>query len=175
MNFFELYQLPVSFSPDQLLVKQQFYALSKKFHPDFYINESEEEQQRVLNLATENNKAYQVLSDPQRTLQYMLQIHDLLPEGESYSLPQDFLMSMMEINEGIMELEFEPNSESLTDIKNKVSAIGQSLTNELSGLTAGYDGLEQSDQRKRLLAIKDVYYRNKYLHRIYENLQKLES
>ncbi|RZL52049.1 MAG: Fe-S protein assembly co-chaperone HscB, partial [Pedobacter sp.] len=44
MNYFELYELPISFNPDQAIVKQQFYALSKKFHPDFYINESEEKQ-----------------------------------------------------------------------------------------------------------------------------------
>lgn len=173
MDYFELYNLPVSFTPDQTLVKQQFYALSKKFHPDFYINESTVDQQQMLDLATENNKAYQVLNNPQRTLHYILQQQGLLPEGESYALPQDFLMEMMDVNEAIMELEFEPNPESKTDVKRSVEAIESGLNDQLSELTQGYADLAEEEKAVRLLKIKDIYYRSKYLLRIHENIDKL--
>ncbi|RYF47962.1 MAG: Fe-S protein assembly co-chaperone HscB [Cytophagaceae bacterium] len=81
MNYFELYELPITFNPDQSQVKKQFYALSKKYHPDFYINEPAEKQQEVLELSTQNNKAYNVLKDPQKRLQYILELNNLLPEG----------------------------------------------------------------------------------------------
>ena len=84
MNYFELYNLPVSFNPDQNLVKQQFYALSKKYHPDFYINETEEKQQEVLELSTLNNKAFQVLKDANKRLQYVLDLEGQITEGENY-------------------------------------------------------------------------------------------
>uniref|UniRef100_UPI003D7F577D DnaJ domain-containing protein n=1 Tax=Pedobacter sp. TaxID=1411316 RepID=UPI003D7F577D len=90
MDYFELYGLPVSFNPDLAIVKQKFYELSKKYHPDFFINESQEKQEEVLELSTLNNKAYQVLSDPQKRLHYILSIKGLIKEGENYVLPQSF-------------------------------------------------------------------------------------
>jgi len=90
MNYFELYDLPVTFHPDQNVVKQQFYALSKKFHPDFYINESAEKQDEVLELSTLNNKAFQVLKNQQKVLQYVLSLKGIVKEGENYTLPQSF-------------------------------------------------------------------------------------
>ena len=92
MNYFELYEIPVGFSPNQDLIKQKFYALSKKYHPDFYINESQEKQDEVLELSTLNNKAFQVLKDDQKRLHYILELKGQLVEGENHSLPQDFLM-----------------------------------------------------------------------------------
>ena len=48
MDYFELYGLPVSFNPDPKVVKHKFYELSKKYHPDFFINDEEEKQDEVL-------------------------------------------------------------------------------------------------------------------------------
>ena len=101
MDYFEFYDIPLSFQPDQALVKKKFYALSKEFHPDFYITESEEKQQEILDLSTLNNKAFQTLSNPDKLLPYILQLKGVLTEGEKYALPQDFLMEMMEVNEAI--------------------------------------------------------------------------
>ena len=42
MDYFQFYDIPLSFKPDQVVVKKKFYELSKTYHPDFYISESEE-------------------------------------------------------------------------------------------------------------------------------------
>ncbi|RYD70944.1 MAG: Fe-S protein assembly co-chaperone HscB, partial [Sphingobacteriales bacterium] len=110
-NYFEFYELPIQFNPDLNAVKAKFYAFSKQFHPDFYANESEEKQQEVLDLSTLNNKAYQVLSDENKRIAYVLQLLGELPDGEKYNLSNDFLMDMMEINEALMEMEFEPDQD----------------------------------------------------------------
>ena len=99
MNYFELYDLPISFQIDNTLVKKKFYELSKRFHPDFYVNESQEKQAEILELSTINNKAYQVLSDPLKRIEYVLSLHDMLAEGDKYALPQDFLMDMMDVEQ----------------------------------------------------------------------------
>ena len=172
MNYFELYDLPVTFNPDLKLVKQKFYELSKKYHPDFYINESEEKQEEVLQLSTLNNKAYQVLSDPQKRLQYILDINGLIKEGENYVLPQTFLMTMMDVNEALMELEFEPDASKLLQVKALVDEIEKDLFDELYVLTETFEGLIPAAQESALVSIKDIYYRNKYLLRIRESLEK---
>lgn len=175
MNYFELYDLPISFNPDQAIVKQQFYALSKKFHPDFYINESEEKQAEVLELSTLNNKAFQVLKDPQKRLHYILELKNQLVEGENYALPQDFLMEMMDVNETMMDLEFDPDAIKLAGVKSQVDLFEQSLTKELAELTTSFDTASEEAQITLLKAIKDVYYRNKYLYRIKQSLARITA
>lgn len=173
MNYFELYDLPISFNPDEQVVKEKFYALSKKYHPDFYINQSQEKQEEVLELATLNNKAFQVLKDPQKRLQYILSLKNQLIEGENYALPQDFLMEMMDINEALMELEFTPDAEKNAALKEQTIQIEKALAHELQILTATFDKAENG-QDGILKEIKDIYYRNKYLYRIKESLSRLE-
>ena len=174
MDYFELYGLPLTFNPDQKVVKQKFYELSKKFHPDFHINESEEKQEEVLLLSTMNNKAYQVLNDAQKRLPYILELKGEMIEGESYALPQDFLMEMMDVNEALMDLQFEPDAEKLESIKKEVENIESGMRQELDGLTRVFDEVG-ADQRPLLVSIKDLHYRMKYLHRINDSILKLES
>ena len=173
MNYFELYDLPVSFHPDQNVVKQQFYALSKKYHPDFYINESQEKQDEVLELSTLNNKAFQVLKNPQKVLQYVLELKGVISEGENYTLPQSFLMEMMDVNETIMDLQFDPDAAKLADVEVEIDQIAQSLNDELKTQTTQFENQEFSQQEITLANIKDIYYRNKYIQRLKESLAKL--
>ncbi|WP_113653780.1 iron-sulfur cluster co-chaperone HscB C-terminal domain-containing protein [Pedobacter namyangjuensis] len=172
MNYFELYNLPVSFNPDQNLVKQQFYALSKKYHPDFYINETEEKQQEVLELSTLNNKAFQVLKDANKRLQYVLDLEGQITEGENYALPQDFLMEMMDVNEALMDLQFEPDATKSVQIKAQIEAFENGLKTEFEKLSQQFD--HETAERTGILAqIKDNFYRSKYLWRIKESLAKM--
>jgi molecular chaperone HscB len=174
MDYFELYGLPVSFNPDPKIVKQKFYALSKQYHPDFYVNESEEKQEEVLQLSTLNNKAFQVFGDLQKRIHYVLTLKGMLAEGDHYALPQSFLMEMMDVNEALMELQFEPDPEKLASITSEISAIETALQDELSGLTVAFDSQSPEEQETTLKAIKDLYYRNKYLYRIRESLAKIK-
>lgn len=175
MNYFEFYDLPISFNPDQALVKQRFYALSKKYHPDFYINENQLKQDEVLELSTLNNKAFQVLKDPQKRFHYILQLKNQLAEEENYVLPQHFLMEMMDVNEALMDLEFEPDPLKIELIKNQVKDLEQDLAKELAHLTSTFDKASIDEQDGLLIAIKDVYFRNKYLWRIKESIARITA
>jgi len=171
-DYFAFYGLPVSFSPDPLAVKQKFYALSKQYHPDFYINESEEKQLEVLELSTLNNKAYQVLSDPVRLLPYVLELKGILTEGEHYMLPQYFLMEMMEVNEALMDLQLDPDSDKLASLTREVEEVEKGITTRIAALSAGFEELDEARQESVLKELKGLYYRSKYLVRIREGLAK---
>ncbi len=173
-NYFELYELPVSFAPDQALVKKKYYALSKKYHPDFYANESESVQEEVLNLSTENTKAYQILSNPAKIIEYVLQLKEVLQEGEQYALPQEFLMEMMEVNEQLMDLQFDPNPSILEKVKREITVFEESLNRELNQLISGFETLDNDHQQVKLVKIKDLYYRAKYLARLKETVGKMD-
>src|ERR1700749_2642926 len=120
INYFDFYAIPETFNPDKTALKKTFYELSKKYHPDFYANEDEAKQMEILELSTINNKAYQTLSDPNKVLEYILQVHGLVSEGAKPELPAGFLMEMMDINERLMDVE---SADDLAHVTTEVLAV----------------------------------------------------
>ncbi|PTR01571.1 molecular chaperone HscB [Mucilaginibacter yixingensis] len=168
INYFEFYDIPESFNPDEALLKKKFYALSKQYHPDFYATESDERQQEILELSTINNKAYHTLNDPNKRLEYILRAHGLVNEGAKPQLPADFLMEMMDINERLMEVD---DAETLASISAEALAVEDDLSKQLAVLTHNFDQLDDDTAREdRLNKIAEIYYRQKYLLRIKESL-----
>jgi molecular chaperone HscB len=167
MNYFEFYELSESFSVDEKALKNKFYQLSKKYHPDFYANESEAKQQEILELSTLNNEAYKVLSDANKRTEYILQQNGLLADGDKHKLAPGFLMEMMEINEALMEIDGE---EAFSALKKQISTMDTELNEELSSAIKNYKTDVQTDKDKALNNIKDIYYRQKYLLRIKDSL-----
>jgi len=175
VNYFELYDLPLSFDPDVAVLKKKFYELSKRFHPDFYVNESQEKQDEILELSTLNNKAYQVLSDPIKRVEYILSLYNMLADGDKHVLPQSFLMEMMDVNEALMEMEFDADEHKLTELKQQIDEMEQGLFEELKQSTSRFDANNEQEAENILLKIRDIWYREKYLMRIRESLNKFSQ
>ncbi|HTN45869.1 MAG TPA: iron-sulfur cluster co-chaperone HscB C-terminal domain-containing protein [Flavipsychrobacter sp.] len=167
MNYFDLYELPVSFHVDKNQVKKKFYELSKKYHPDRFSQASEEEQQEVLQMAALNNAAYKTLSDEDTTMRYILKQESVLEEEEKYALPPDFLMEMMELNEAVSEYEDDP-----TDKKKQLAEENWKAQMRLikEGTNVLIKKYEVSKSHAVLTELKDFYFRKKYLLRIQERL-----
>lgn len=172
-NYFEFYGLPVSFHIDKRKLKSLFYQKSRAFHPDFFVQETAATQQEALMSATINNQAYKVLSKLETRIKYVLELKNMISEGERYQLPPMFLMQMMDINENLMELEFEANANKLQEIEQKVKNIAQNLRNEIQATLDNYE--DKAEQIENLKKIKEFYYKNQYLLRIQNNFRKFAS
>lgn len=175
MNYFELFELPLGFEIDPVSLKKKFYELSKRYHPDFYISESEQKQQEILGLSTQVNKAYQILSDPQKRVEYILTQLGLLSEESKHQLSQDFLIEMMEINEAVMDLSFEPDLTTQGILLARISALAESLSEELKQAKEAFDSVNGESEKNILLKIKDIWYKQKYLLRIQDSLNKFAT
>lgn len=173
MNYFEFFDIPVAFKIDEAELKRRFYENSKKYHPDFYTLESDEKQAEILELSTLNNEAYQTLSDFDRRLKYILELKNALAEEGKNKVPQDFLMEMMEINESLMELEFDFDEAKYAEAMQQIKAQESNIYAEVESLIEHYDDEKATDAE--LSAIKDFYLKKRYLLRIRENLSKFAS
>ena len=80
---------------------------------------------------------------------------------------------MMEVNEVLMEMEFEMDTMKLMDLRRQVDQMEMSLFDELKQNTDKFD-LIGKNAESILLKIKDIWYRQKYLMRIRESLNKFQ-
>lgn len=167
MRFFQFFDLPVSFVLDEADLRKRYLGNSKKFHPDFYTLESPEKQSEILQLSSLNNEAYRTLSDFDQRMKYILEEKGLLVEGQN-EIPKNFLLEMMEINEQLMELEFDFEQSIFDTVKQEVESAEQELWTEVEAAVKGYS--EEKSSPEELNQIKNFYLKKRYLLRIKENL-----
>lgn len=166
MNYFELFDIPVQLKIDKAKLASKYFELSRKHHPDYFVNENPEKQQSVLEISAQLNKAYKTFQNTDETIKYTLQLKGLLQEEEKYQLPPDFLMEVLEINEQLMDMQGDPAGkvriqlaidnmqvEIYEPVKDIIEHYGESITTE-----------------KDLLKVKEYYFKKKYLLRIQEQL-----
>ena len=138
MNYFELFDLPVSFQPDKQLVKQKFYELSRKYHPDFYTQENDMEQAGALEKSSLVNKAYKTFQSSDETMKYVLQLKGLLEEEEKYALPPNFLMEVMELNEQLLEAKMEQDETAVSRVKSSIAALQDEIYRPVEEIVIKY-------------------------------------
>ena len=158
MNYFELFGIKEAPVADKAVLALKYFELQKKFHPDFYTNENEAEQENATMQSAEINKAFNIFRNPEKTLEYYLQLKGVITTEEKFNLPPDFLMEMMELNET-----FEEQDISLS--QNKVADYEKKLALEISFLS---DSVVFSDTEMQQM--KAYFYKKKYLNRILERL-----
>ncbi|MBC8045644.1 MAG: Fe-S protein assembly co-chaperone HscB [Fimbriimonadaceae bacterium] len=171
MKYFELYEMPVSFLTDEKHLKKKYLELSKKSHPDFYTLESTEKQNEILASSTLNNKAYQTLNDFDKRIKYILSEKGYLVEEEKYVLPQIFLMEMLDLNELVLEVEFNPAKGD--EVEKHLADAHKNLRSEIHITLENFD--ETKAEAEVYQRIKEFYYKRKYLLRIQEQLDKFAT
>jgi molecular chaperone HscB len=174
MNYFELYDIPISFQPDAAEVKKKYYELSRKYHPDRFTLSDNSSQANALLMSAMNNDAYKVLNNADATMAYILKLNGILEEEEKYNLPPDFLMKMMELNEAISEYEMEPDNEDMrTQATQGLQDQLDDWEDSVSALTPKYDAT--APDNALLHELKDYYFRKKYLLRIKERIDRFAT
>lgn len=169
MEYFKLFDIEPGFNIDVKALKIKYLKLSKAYHPDFHTDASPMEQVKVLEQSTKLNKAYKVLSDPKQLLHYILDSEGLLA-GKPDELPKEFLFEMMSFNERIMELRMEPDPILIDEIQNEFSAIQDELS---AALKEAMDAFDLSKSTEVLNQLRFLYFKQKYLSRIEEHMEKL--
>lgn len=90
MNYFELFEMPISLTVDKKYTQDKYFELQKKYHPDFFSNENKEEQDAVLEKSSMINKAYKLFQNENETMKYVLQLKNLLEDEENINCRPNF-------------------------------------------------------------------------------------
>lgn len=165
MNYFELFDIPVQLKVDTGALSKQFFALSRKYHPDYFANASEAEQADALDRSAQLNKAWKTFQNPDETIRYVLQLHELIEEEEKYELPPDFLMEVLDINEQLMDAD---DPSVYANLQSAIDNLQSEIYAPVKETVEHYK--EGSTTKEELLRVKEYYYKKKYLERLRREL-----
>ncbi len=161
MNYFDLFDLPIGFQVDTNKLRAAFMEIQKASHPDKFAQGTENEQDEALERSAIANQGFTLLNNKEKILAYVFEIQGYLTPDEKYALSPDFLMEMMELNEGWMDADTEAQKKTILD---QVNGIKNEILQPIKGYLES-DSVD-SISKEAMLQVKEYYYKKKYLDRI---------
>ena len=115
-NFFELFDLPVSYDVDLNQIQQQYMKLQKQVHPDKFANGSDQEKRISMQQTSKINEAQATLKDPVLRAIYLLKLKeiDFSLENET-TMDAAFLMQQLEMRERLENIKNETDPLDVLD------------------------------------------------------------
>jgi molecular chaperone HscB len=104
-SYFDLFKQPLNFVIDLAQVHENQQNLQAIFHPDRFVNASDQEKRLSVQQASWVNEAYQTLANPVKRARYMLEVsgQDMKDESETTS-DIEFLMEQIALREQMEEV-----------------------------------------------------------------------
>jgi molecular chaperone HscB len=170
MNYFDFFDLPRKLTLDVVALEKQFYAMSRRLHPDRFASKPVAEQEAALAQSSLLNDAYRTLKDPILRTQYLLKLEGVELEEQSKAateaaratgtekkqiVPPELLEEVFELNMQLQEMraakqmgEEEPElRRDLMTAKDAFDAKMVETKAELEGLWGVWDlGVDAGDE-----------------------------
>lgn len=130
-NYFELFDLPVSFDIDTEKLTSRYRDLQSVIHPDKYVNASEKERRLAMQKAVQINEAFQTLKNPLSRAIYLLQLQGIDSKDSHSAMDGEFLMSQMELREELAEIkDFDALNAFLNNLEKNLQNLIEQLSQE---------------------------------------------
>ena len=102
MNYFQLFNLPVSLNLDKAQLSRAYQTLQQLTHPDKFASGSDQEKRIALQKNAQVNDAYSTLKHPLSRAQHILALRGIVIDGEQHTMQDTaFLMQQMELREAL--------------------------------------------------------------------------
>lgn len=170
MNYFNLFEFPISLEIDLAGLTKKYYSLSKQYHPDKFVNGTQDEKSFALAKSLEINQAYKTLQKLDGRIKHVLEIFEVSPKEGEDKLPLEFLMEMMDLNEKIMAFHEKQDPILKEEIAQEIAKFKASLQTQILQQPSVF--ILNEPDLGLLEQLKDYYLRSRYLTRLENNLDK---
>lgn len=137
-NYFEIFNLPVTFDLDTEQLSVLYRELQKEVHPDRFANSGEQQSRAAVQMASLVNQAFDTLKVPVSRAHYLLQLSGLdIDHEKDTTMDPMFLMEQMELRE-----EFESvrtKSDPLAEIDRLLKQIKIATDDIMSAFSQAYE------------------------------------
>ncbi len=168
-NYFAWFGLPNQFFLNEVHLKKKFFALSRELHPDFHTQADEATRDSMLEKSVQNTQAYKTLSVFDSRVKYILELENVLNEENKNTLPSDFLMEMMDLNEEVDDAQFSKDDGRVHSLKNKLEQLKSEFLDEAKPAMHAYDA--DNSKISALDSVRLYYLKKRYLLRLEDNLK----
>jgi molecular chaperone HscB len=153
-DYFALYNISPTLSPDPAVLRKRYYELSRQYHPDRIPSGDSAAQIEALTMSAQVNEGFRILGDEDARLGYVLVREGVLETEEHYKLPAEFLMEMMELNEAVGNVAMAPDMqpEAARELQRAIEAWE-------SGIAPLRQRFNEGERNSELLAgLKEYYF-----------------
>ena len=169
-NFFELFELPRSFSVDTDLLAKRYRELQRVVHPDRFASASDQEKRLSMQQATRLNEACQVLKDPLLRARYLLELSGVQWDDEQSTVTDSaFLMEQMVLRETLSEVR--GKSDPLMEVGNFLDDV----MSRIRVMTHCLEQQFQEENQDHLLQAKETVRKLQFLHKLKDEAEAVEA
>lgn len=183
LDYFQRLGLPRRLTINLQELERRFHELSRKFHPDFFQQSSDQEKAISLENSALLNMAYRTLCDPILRVEYLISLEEGAVKDIPAKAPPDLLEEILELQETLEEYKHirKTAPEKSADLRKRllreqdqIASRKTVLEKELLGLFEAWDRLDeqQKKQRRSLLQwMKDLLSARAYLRTVLRDLE----
>jgi len=170
VTHFEFFGLRKKLNLNEQQLQKDFYALSRKLHPDVYARATANEQDWSLQKTSQLNDGYRTLKDPIARTQYLLSLDGIQLEEQSKSatdaalqsgeekkqaVPPELLEEVFELNMQLQELKMgERDPETIAQLESAKKSFEQKLDEssfELRKYWDAWDSAKDQESEKKAM------------------------
>lgn len=178
VDYFTFFGFPRKLDLDAARLEKEFYALSRRLHPDVFAQAEPTEREWSLEQSSMLNDAYRTLKDPIKRTEYLLRLEGVVLEEQSKQatekaratgelkkqvVPPDLLEEVFELNTHLEELRMQKKAgeddpallEEIGKAKLSLEEKFDALFNELKGEWKKWDAALDSGTEEELVKIRD--------------------
>lgn len=159
---FEIFSISPAFDIDLAALEAEYFKAQRLFHPDRFIGKSPEERSQALQKSMDINKAYEVLKNPLKRAQYLLQLQNIIvgTDADSVKPSHELLIEVMELRE---QLDAEKNKGGQAKLVCQLKILYQNSLLEISKNYAKKDWQKMAQETMRLGYLVKMLEENKYI------------
>jgi len=199
VDFFTFFGFPRKLNLDVSALEKEFYALSRRLHPDLFAQANPEERAFSLEQSSMLNDAYRTLKDPIKRTEYLLRLEGVeLGEQSSQAteearatgklkkqvVPPDLLEEVFELNMHLEELRtqkktgeddpalLEEIGKAKLSLDEKYDALFNELKAEWNKWDKSLDDGTQGERQEILDKILDVLNRRNYVRNLVRDVNE---
>ena len=174
-NFFELFDLPVSYDVDLKKIQQHYMDLQMQVHPDKFANGTDQEKRISMQQTSWLNEAQATLKDDVLRAAYLLKLKglDLNLENET-TVDMQFLMQQLEMRERLENIKsnnVKGETDSLTELDAMAKEIKLSSVEMMESFSQSYQNEEFDDAREWISKLQFMQKAKKETNKIAADIE----
>jgi molecular chaperone HscB len=166
-NYFELFEIPLSYDVDFDQLQQRYRDLQKAVHPDKYASASSQERRISMQQTSLINQALHTLKHPVERAVYMLQLKgvDFTMDNET-TMDAAFLMEQMEMREKL---------EGIREHNDPLKALDKMAADIKSKMNKMAEKFKQAYQSDKLDDAREVVRKLQFLNKAKKEIDELAA